>query len=166
MKYQQFVSPSWKYSSRLVSFGQGFLSKKQYENNGASPQLSRTGSSWFLPVHSTAMSREGTVLLWCYWFLRECDKRAERVCIKWLPGMFPKPLQSLTEVYNCTGGLFWRKCSTNYWTVLNFSEIQWFQEHFEATLFSEPPQNSRHQKSDIKQVLYTGHKQKGSQHST
>jgi len=37
MKYQHFVSPSRKFSSKLVSFGQGFLSKKQYENTGASP---------------------------------------------------------------------------------------------------------------------------------
>ena len=32
-------------------------------------------------------------------------------------------------------GPFWRKCSLNYWTVLNFSKIKWFWEHFGATVY-------------------------------
>jgi hypothetical protein len=33
-------------------------------------------------------------------------------------------LHSLEEVYSCTRGLFWRKCSLNDCTVLYFSEIK------------------------------------------
>jgi hypothetical protein len=51
---------------------------------------------------------------------------------KWLPGMFPIPLQSLAEVYICSRGPFWPKCILNYCTVLYFSEVEWFREHFEA----------------------------------
>jgi len=31
--------------------------------------------------------------------------------------------------------LFWMKCSLNDYTVLHFSEIKWFQEHFEAITY-------------------------------
>jgi len=41
MKYQQFVSPSRKCSSRLVSFGQGFLSKKTIWKQWSIPQNSQ-----------------------------------------------------------------------------------------------------------------------------
>ena len=44
--------------------------------------------------------------------------------------MFPTPLQPLTEMYSCTRGIIWRKCSLNNCTVLYFSEIKWFREHF------------------------------------
>jgi len=60
-------------------------------------------------------------LLWCYWHHEECDARAEKSFMKWLPGMFPAPLQSLTEVYNCSRGLFWRKCGLKECTHLYFS---------------------------------------------
>jgi hypothetical protein len=41
--------------------------------------------------------------------------------LKKLPGMFPAPLQLLAEEYSSTRRLFWRKCSFNDCTVLNFS---------------------------------------------
>jgi len=47
--------------------------------------------------------------------------------------MFPTTLQSLTELYICTRSLFWTKCNLNDWSVLHFSEIQWFRENFETT---------------------------------
>jgi len=72
MKNQQLVSPSRQCSSTMVGFGQGFLSKEQYDNTAASPILSWTGSSWFLPVPSMA-------LLWCCWHHKECDGRTERL---------------------------------------------------------------------------------------
>ena len=34
------------------------------------------------------------------------NERAKKTFTKWLPGMFPTPLQSLTEVHICTMGLF------------------------------------------------------------
>jgi len=46
-------------------------------------------SSGFSPVPSIDISIEGTALLWYYWQNYECDERAEKVLIKWLPGMFP-----------------------------------------------------------------------------
>jgi len=49
--------------------------------------------------------------------------------------MFPMPLQLLAEVYSCTKGLFWRKCSLNDCTVLCSSKIKWSWEHFEDTMY-------------------------------
>jgi hypothetical protein len=46
---------------------------------------------------------------------------------------FPTPLESLTEMYLYTRGLFWRNCSLNRCTVLYFSEIRWLREHIKAT---------------------------------
>ena len=43
-------------------------------------------------------------------------------------------LQSLSEVRNCTRGLFLRQCSLICCIVLYFSKIKWFREHFEATI--------------------------------
>jgi len=103
-------SPSRQCSSTQVAFDLGFLSQEQCDNTGASPILSWTGCSWFLPVPSTAISIEGTALLWCTGN-HECAARAEKAFIKWFPGMFPTHLYSLAEAYICTRGLSWRKCS-------------------------------------------------------
>ena len=94
-----------------------------------------TVSSWFLPVPLPEISTEGMALWWCYWHNWECDGTGDKASTKWLPGMFPIPLQSLTEVYGCTRGLFGSKCSLNDCTVMYFSEIKWFQEHFEVTMY-------------------------------
>ena len=44
---------------------------------------------------------------------------------QWLPGMFPAPLPSLTEVCICTRGLFWMECSLNdfYCFVFHISQV-------------------------------------------
>ena len=62
-------------------------------------------------------------------------RKTEKAFTKWLPGMFPTHLQSLAKVHTSSMGLFWRKCSLNDGTVLYFSEIRLFQEHFEATKY-------------------------------
>jgi len=130
------VSPSQQCSSTPVGFGEGFLSKEQRDNTGASPVLFWPGFSWFLPVPSSEISTEGAkALSWCYQHHQECDERAEKARTKWLPGMFPVPLQSLAEVYSCTRGLFWRKCNLSDCTVLYSSKIKWSWEHFEATIY-------------------------------
>jgi hypothetical protein len=41
----------------------------------------------------------------------------------------------LAEVYNCTRGSFWRKCTLNDCSILYFSGAKWFQEHFKATTY-------------------------------
>ena len=46
---------------------------------------------------------------------------------------FPQNDFPLSDAYSYTRRLFWRKCSLSDCTVLYFSEIEWFQEHFEAT---------------------------------
>ena len=100
------------------------LSKERCNNTASSPILSWPGCSWFLPVPSTEISIEVSQLLWCYWHNEECDEGAEKAFTKWLPGMFPTSLQSLAEVYICTRGLSWRKCSLNDCTVLYFPEMK------------------------------------------
>jgi len=83
----------------------------------------------------TEIRIEGAELLCCYWHHYECDGTAEKAFIKWLPGMFPTPLQSLAEVYSCKRGLLWRKCSLNDCTILYFSGIKRFREHIETTTY-------------------------------
>ena len=113
MENQQLVSPSRQCSSTPVGCGKGFLSKEQCDNTGVFAIHSWHGSSWFLPVPSTEISTEGTALVWCYWHHLECDGRAEKAFIKWLPRMFLTTLQSLAGVYSCTRELFSRKFSLN-----------------------------------------------------
>jgi len=60
MDNRQLISPSRQRTSTPVGFGQGFLSKEQYDNTEACPILSWLGSSWFLPVPSTENSNDGT----------------------------------------------------------------------------------------------------------
>jgi hypothetical protein len=55
--------------------------------------------------------------------------------------MFPTPLQSLSEVYSCTGGLFGRKYSLSDGTVLYFSEIKRSGEHSVANTYSPTKQD-------------------------
>jgi hypothetical protein len=86
--------------------------------------------------YQDCISIGGTALLWFYWSHSECDGRAENAFTKWVPGMFPITLKSLAEVYSCTRGLIWRKCSLNDCTILYFSEIKWFREHCVATAYT------------------------------
>jgi len=58
MENKYMLSFPWQCSSTPVGFGQGFLTKEQCDNTGASPLLSRPGSSWFLPVPATEISIE------------------------------------------------------------------------------------------------------------
>jgi len=127
---QQLVSPPRQCSSTPVGFGHRFLSKEQCDNTEAYPILTWPVSSWFLPVPSTEISIEGTILLWFNWHHYECDGRTVKVFTKWFPGMFPTPLRSLAEVYSCTRELFWRKCSLDECAVLYFSEIMWYRKKF------------------------------------
>jgi hypothetical protein len=48
--------------------------------------------------------------------------------------MFPTCLNLLTEVYSCTRGLFWRKCSLSDCPFSYFSDLKWVREHFEAAV--------------------------------
>jgi len=91
--------------------------------------------SSFFPVPSNEISTQGRALLCCYWHHEECDGKAEKTYTTWLSGIFTTPSQSLAEFYSCKRGLFWRICSLNDCTVLYFSEIKWFREHFEATTY-------------------------------
>jgi hypothetical protein len=53
--------------------------------------------------------------------------------------MFPITLQSLAVVYSCTSGSFWTKLYLNDCTVLHFSQLNWFREHFEANTYISGP---------------------------
>jgi hypothetical protein len=91
------------------------------DNTGPSPTFSWPGSSRFLPVPSGEISTEGTVLLWWWRHHEDCDRGAKKAFQKLLPGMFPTPLQLLTEVYSskrCPTILkeMWLKLL--YWLVL------------------------------------------------
>jgi len=50
MRSEGKFSPSWQCSSWPIGFGQGFLSREQCDNTGASPILSLPRSSWYLTV--------------------------------------------------------------------------------------------------------------------
>jgi hypothetical protein len=134
MENQQLVSPSQHCSSTPVSFGQGFLSKEQWDNTGASPILSWSGSSQYILVLNWNQHWRDSTYVLLLTSLRMRQK-SWKGCTKWLPGVYPTPVLSLAEVYICTMGLLLRKCSFNDCTVLYFSEKKWFQEHFEFTTY-------------------------------
>jgi hypothetical protein len=69
----------------------------------------------------------GTASLWCYRYHYEWDGRAKKDFTRWLPGMFPTPLQSLAQVYSCLNG-----CNIFY-----LLETDLFREHFEGTTYME-----------------------------
>ena len=118
--------PSRQCSSTLVGFGQWYFSKEQFDYNGASPILSWPGCNWLYLFPWLKSATKERRFGWCYWNHKECDGGAENVFTKWLPLMFPTPLQSLAEVYSWTKGLIRRKCSLNNSTVFFlFSEIKW-----------------------------------------
>ena len=80
-------------------------------------------------------SLKGAALLWFYWHHDECDGRAEKAFTKWLPGMFPTPLQSLVEGYCCTRELFWKKCRLSDCADLYVSKIKFFRKYYEPTRY-------------------------------
>ena len=82
----------------------------------------------------TQLWRDGTFVVPLPW--SRMRRKNRRGFHKWLSGMFPTPLQLLVEVHSCTRGLFWRKCNLNDCSVLYFSEIKWFQKHFEAVTYT------------------------------
>jgi hypothetical protein len=120
------VSPSWQCSSTPVDFGQGFISKEQRDNPGAFPIIPWPSSSWiylFLDwsqhwrdgafVNATDISKNAT---------EEMKRLSQYMNIS---NTFPVAGRSVP--YSCTRGLFWRKCSLNDCTILNFSEVKWFR---------------------------------------
>ena len=121
-------------SGTQAGFNQRFLSKQHCDNTGASPIIYWPDCTWNLPVLDWNQPwRDGA---FCgVTDIKSFDGRAEMAFTKQLPGMCPTHLQSLTEVYICTRGLFWRKCSLYDCTVLYFLEIKWFWEHSEATMY-------------------------------
>jgi len=133
MEIQQLVSPSRQCSSTPVGFGQGFCSKERCTNTGASRhtllltwlQLIFTCSLYCNQQwrdSAFAMLLTPLRMRWESW--RGCHKMASRIVfnIYTVAG----------KVYSYTRGIFWRKCSLNDYTVLYFTEIKWFREHFEA----------------------------------
>ena len=137
MGNQQLVSAYRQRFGTAPGFVQGSFTKKPRDNTGASAILFWPGFAWFLPVPSTEISNGGTARSWCYWHHLKCVGRAEKALTRWLPGMFQTPFQLLAEMYSCTRGLFWRKCSLNDCTVSYFSEIKWSRENFKATTYSK-----------------------------
>ena len=115
------VSPHDSASAHRSVLIKDFFSKEQWDKHWGNPLWA--GSGWFLPVASTEMSTEGTALSWCYWYNSECDGRTEKAFTKWFPGMFSTSVQSMAEMYSCTGEILWRKYSFSDCTVMYLSEI-------------------------------------------
>jgi len=99
MENQQLVSPSRQCSSTPIGFGQGFLSREQRDNTGASPPPSLLTWLYLFPGLKSALKGR-----------RFCDatditknaKKEPKRFSAWLPATLPTPLQSLTTVYSCT----------------------------------------------------------------
>ena len=114
-----------------------YQSRIHCDSTGISPTLCWPGCSRFSPVPLNEISIERTALLWCCWLINNATEELKRFPQNAWPRMFPAPLQSLAEMYSCTGGLFWKKCSLNYHIVLPIWEIKWFREYFEATTYTQ-----------------------------
>jgi hypothetical protein len=125
--------PSRQCSSTPVGCVQGFLNKEYCDNTGAFPIHAWHGSSRFLPLPSTETSNEVEVLVWYYWHNLECDVRAEKDFIKWLPWMFSTHIQSLAEVYSYTRKLFWNLNSLLFCINKMIPETFWSYHIFITT---------------------------------
>jgi len=116
MENEVLVSPSLQCSSTPVGFGQGFRSKEQCDITEASPTLYWPGCSWLLPGTSTEINFNGMaffVVLLIPLRNRQTTWKGFHKVAYWI---FPKPWQSLAEVYICKRELFWMKCRLNYCT--------------------------------------------------
>jgi hypothetical protein len=82
-------------------------------------------------------------LLWCKWRHKECDGGAEKAFTKWLPETFPI-LRFAGSMYSWTRGLFLRKCSLNYCTLLYFSKLKRLRKIFEATTYITSTNSDSH----------------------
>jgi hypothetical protein len=98
-------------SSTEASFGQGFLSEEQCENNGPSSTLSSPAPADFclFPLRKSAIKG------WHFYDATDITKATKelKTFTKWFPGRFPTPLQLLAAVYTCNTGLFRRKGNLN-----------------------------------------------------
>jgi hypothetical protein len=130
MENQQLVAPSQQYFSIPVSFGQGLPSIQQRDNTGTSPIL----LTWLWLIFGCSLEwnqhwRDGafvTILT-----SLKTGRKSWKGFIKWLPGIFPSPIQSAAEVYSSTRRMFWSKCSLNN----RISEMKWYGLHFEDTAY-------------------------------
>jgi hypothetical protein len=107
-----------------VSFGQAFLSKQQCDNTGASPTLSLPDYGWFHLFPQLKSTLKGRRSYDTTDVTKIATEELKKAFTKWLPEMFPTPLQSLAEVHSCTRGLFWRNCSFKDCIVLYIWEMK------------------------------------------
>jgi len=131
-RIKSWGSPLRQCSGTPARYGQGFLSKEQRENTEASPILSCSGSNWFFPQLKSAL--KGRRFCDATDVIKNATKELKKAFIKRHPGMFPKLLKSLAEVYSYTRKI-WRKWSLNDCTLSHFSERKWFWEHYEAIMY-------------------------------
>jgi len=114
MENQRLVSLSLQYSSTLVVFGQGFLSKEQCDNTGTFPVFYLPDFSWFLPASRLNKNwRDFAVVMIVTSFRmrRNIWKGFQKMASKNVSKIF----QSLEAVYSCTRGLFRR--NGNVWKL-------------------------------------------------
>jgi len=83
-----------------------------------------------LPVPSTEISNEEMTLLWCNLHGQECEGRAEKVLTKRFPGNVSSRSAVAGRSVYLHKGTIWRKYSLNDCTVLYFSKMKIFREHF------------------------------------
>jgi hypothetical protein len=94
--------------------------------------LSWSGTCWILPVPSTEINIDRMALLWCYWHIYEFDGWAENFHKM---AMFSTTFQSLAEAYIFISGLFEENVFQPIVFVLYVSDLKWFQQHIEATIY-------------------------------
>jgi hypothetical protein len=128
MENQEFFSP-WRQCFRTqVGCGQGFLSKQQRENSGASPILSSPGSSWFLPAVKGRGFCDATDII----------KNAKEELKRLSQNGFQECSQHNSLWRRCTvpkGGYFEGNVAEIIVVLCSSQKQEWFREYFEFTRY-------------------------------
>ena len=140
MENQHFVSPSRQCSSTPVVLVKDFLANNltALEIHLYSPDLS-PADFYLFPRLKTA---------WKGWrfcgstdIIKNATEELERFSRKGLQECFKYLYSRWEKRIVAQGGMLWRKYSLNDCSVLCISEIKWFREHFETTIYCPPPAN-------------------------
>jgi len=98
------VSPSWQCSSTPVSFGQGFIGNEYVTTLDCPPYSPDLAPADFYLFPLVKLALKGQCFCGAEDIMKN-NRGAEKAFQKLLPGMFPTPLQLLSEVYSCKRSL-------------------------------------------------------------
>ena len=138
MKFpEKWGTNSWFFLQECCStpdgFGQEFFSKEHCDSTGTSPYSHDVATVDFYLFPRLISEFKGRCFRDARDVVRNVVEGLKRLSQHGFQECFQHLYSRRQKCIVAQGGIFWRKCSLNGCTVLYFSEIRWFHEHFEAT---------------------------------